>query len=106
MPGGNPDSTQGRAFSVRTLGQGVPFAQHLAQQQNPQPGQPSQAGQPNPQHQSLGGAGRRRKLAAPPEGERATAAGARTPTPRTGSRDSTAPPRPSSPPPRAPAPVS
>ncbi|MFF0054058.1 PAS domain-containing protein [Streptomyces microflavus] len=78
MPGGNPDSTQGRAFSVRTLGQGVPFAQHLAQQQNTQPGQPSQAGQagqPNPQHQSLGGAGRRRKLAAPPEGERATAAG-------------------------------
>ncbi|WP_435599430.1 PAS domain-containing protein [Streptomyces anulatus] len=59
MPdGGNPDSTQGRAFSVRTLGQGVPFAQHLAHQQN----------QP---HQSLGGAGRRRKLAAPPEGDRA-----------------------------------
>ncbi|GGP39350.1 response regulator [Streptomyces sindenensis] len=55
MPEGtNPDSTQGRAFSVRTLGQGVPFAQHLAHQQN----------QP---HQSLGGAGRRRKLAAPPE---------------------------------------
>ncbi|MEU8677298.1 PAS domain-containing protein [Streptomyces sp. NPDC048560] len=47
------DSTQGRAFSVRTLGQGVPFAQHLAHQQN----------------QSLGGAGRRRKLAAPPEAE-------------------------------------
>ncbi|MFJ9109532.1 PAS domain-containing protein [Streptomyces sp. NPDC102283] len=59
MPdGGNPDSTQGRAFSVRTLGQGVPFAQHLAHQQN----------QP---HQSLGGAGRRRKLAAPPEDDRA-----------------------------------
>ncbi|MFD4026086.1 PAS domain-containing protein [Streptomyces sp. NPDC058576] len=59
MPdGSNPDSTQGRAFSVRTLGQGVPFAQHLAHQQN----------QP---HQSLGGAGRRRKLAAPPEGDRA-----------------------------------
>ncbi|MFI7324577.1 PAS domain-containing protein [Streptomyces rubiginosohelvolus] len=58
MPEGtNPDSTQGRAFSVRTLGQGVPFAQHLAHQQN----------QP---HQSLGGAGRRRKLAAPPEGDR------------------------------------
>ncbi|QNE76111.1 PAS domain-containing protein [Streptomyces finlayi] len=47
------DSTQGRAFSVRTLGQGVPFAQHPAHQQN----------------QSLGGAGRRRKLAAPPEAE-------------------------------------
>ncbi|WP_141746208.1 response regulator, partial [Streptomyces sp. EN16] len=49
-----------RAFSVRTLGQGVPFAQHLAHQQN----------QP---HQSLGGAGRRRKLAAPPEGDRSPA---------------------------------
>lgn len=48
------DSTQGRAFSVRTLGQGVPFAQHLAHQQN----------------QTLGGAGRRRKLAAPPAAER------------------------------------
>ncbi|MFD5135755.1 PAS domain-containing protein [Streptomyces sp. NPDC058378] len=48
------DSTQGRAFSVRTLGQGVPFAQHLAHQQN----------------QTLSGAGRRRKLAAPPEAER------------------------------------
>ncbi|MFF4163766.1 PAS domain-containing protein [Streptomyces sp. NPDC001741] len=52
------DSTQGRAFSVRTLGQGVPFAQHLAHQQN----------------QTLGGAGRRRKLAAPPEPERQTPA--------------------------------
>ncbi|SED08638.1 PAS domain S-box-containing protein [Streptomyces sp. 2131.1] len=50
----SPDSTQGRAFSVRTLGQGVPFAQHIAHQQN----------------QTLGGGssvGRRRKLAAPPE---------------------------------------
>ncbi|WP_393059349.1 PAS domain-containing protein [Streptomyces sp. LN549] len=54
---GSPDSTQGRAFSVRTLGQGVPFAQHIA----------------HPQNQTLGGsggAGRRRKLAAPPEGDR------------------------------------
>ncbi|WP_406410173.1 PAS domain-containing protein [Streptomyces halstedii] len=49
----SPDSTQGRAFSVRTLGQGVPFAQHLAQQQN----------------QTPAGAGRRRKLAAPPAAE-------------------------------------
>ncbi|MFF2406042.1 PAS domain-containing protein [Streptomyces sp. NPDC058092] len=54
MPGGSSDSTQGRAFSVRTLGQGVPFAQHIAHQQN----------------QTLGGAGRRRKLAAPPEDQR------------------------------------
>ncbi|WP_406094629.1 PAS domain-containing protein [Streptomyces sp. NBC_01013] len=54
MPGSS-ESTQGRAFSVRTLGQGVPFAQHIAHQQN----------------QTLGGgAGRRRKLAAPPEGDR------------------------------------
>ncbi|WP_307125904.1 PAS domain-containing protein [Streptomyces sp. B1I3] len=51
--GTSSDSTQGRAFSVRTLGQGVPFAQHLAHQQN----------------QTFGGAGRRRKLAAPPEAE-------------------------------------
>ncbi|MEU1436073.1 PAS domain-containing protein [Streptomyces sp. NPDC005786] len=55
MPG-SPDSTQGRAFSVRTLGQGVPFAQHLAHQQNQTLG-------------GAGGAGRRRKLAAPPEGD-------------------------------------
>ncbi|MFF2701934.1 PAS domain-containing protein [Streptomyces cyaneofuscatus] len=68
MAGVNPDSTQGRAFSVRTLGQGVPFAQHLTQQQNqPAPAPPSQ------QHSLGGGAGRRRKLSAPPEGERPTA---------------------------------
>ncbi|WP_432064459.1 PAS domain-containing protein [Streptomyces sp. C10-9-1] len=42
------DSTQGRAFSVRTLGQGVPLAQQLTQQQNPTP-PPT-------------GSGRRRKL--------------------------------------------
>ncbi|MFJ2418337.1 PAS domain-containing protein [Streptomyces brevispora] len=53
-PEESSDSTQGRAFSVRTLGQGVPFAQHIAHQQN----------------QTLGGgAGRRRKLAAPPESD-------------------------------------
>lgn len=57
MPG-SPDSTQGRAFSVRTLGQGVPFAQHIAHQQNQTLGG------------GAGGAGRRRKLAAPPEGDR------------------------------------
>ncbi|GGS51039.1 response regulator [Streptomyces badius] len=76
MPEGtNPDSTQGRAFSVRTLGQGVPFAQHLAHQQN----------QP---HQSLGGAGRRRKLAAPPEGDRtpARATGSQQAAPQQGRR--------------------
>ncbi|WP_299529414.1 PAS domain-containing protein [uncultured Streptomyces sp.] len=51
QPEPSPDSTQGRAFSVRTLGQGVPFVQQHAHQQN----------------QSFGGAGRRRKLSAPPE---------------------------------------
>ncbi|MFD3792655.1 PAS domain-containing protein [Streptomyces cyaneofuscatus] len=79
MAGVNPDSTQGRAFSVRTLGQGVPFAQHLTQQQN----QPAPT-PPNQQH-SLGGAGRRRKLSAPPEAERPTA-----PQPAAGSDPATA----------------
>ncbi|MFF3643037.1 PAS domain-containing protein [Streptomyces sp. NPDC002564] len=38
---GDPDSTQGRAFSVRTLGQGVPFGQQIADQQGgPQGGAP------------------------------------------------------------------
>ncbi|MFE7568643.1 PAS domain-containing protein [Streptomyces sp. NPDC057539] len=65
------DSTQGRAFSVRTLGQGVPFTQQPPHQQNqPQaPGQPpNQApGQTPGQPQSLG-SGRRRKLGTPPDG--------------------------------------
>ncbi|MFF8417725.1 PAS domain-containing protein [Streptomyces sp. NPDC015680] len=65
VPDGSSDSTQGRAFSVRTLGQGVPFAQHIAHQQN----------------QTLGGAGRRRKLAAPPDGERTPQAAASAPGP-------------------------
>ncbi|MER6016314.1 response regulator [Streptomyces bluensis] len=57
----DPNSTQGRAISVRTLGQGVPFARQ------PQPGA---APTPAP-HQSNGSgtnvAGRRRKLGTPPE---------------------------------------
>ncbi|MER6995259.1 PAS domain-containing protein [Streptomyces sp. NPDC000410] len=48
------DASQGKAFSVRTLGQGVPFAQQITQQQN----------QPLP-------SGRRRKLSTPPDEERA-----------------------------------
>ncbi|OEJ45790.1 hypothetical protein AR457_18215 [Streptomyces agglomeratus] len=61
LPGA--DSSQGRAFSVRTLGQGMPFAQQIAHQQN----------------QTLG-SGRRRKLAAArPEAEQGTPAeGTRT----------------------------
>ncbi|MFI6106837.1 PAS domain-containing protein [Streptomyces sp. NPDC051310] len=61
-------STQGRAFSVRTLGQGVPFAQQITQPPAPAP------------------SGRRRKLATPPaEGERPVpppAAPAAQPQPR------------------------
>lgn len=55
MPDEEPiaaDSTQGRAFSVRTLGQGVPFSQQITKQQN----------------QTLG-SGRRRRLSAPQEPE-------------------------------------
>ncbi|MFF3743536.1 PAS domain-containing protein [Streptomyces kronopolitis] len=63
--------SQGRAFSVRTLGQGVPFAQQIADQQRP----PVPPGSTPPGGTSAG-SGRRRKLAAPPqEGERTAAAG-------------------------------
>ncbi|MET7679518.1 PAS domain-containing protein [Streptomyces sp. NPDC005423] len=49
----DPNSTQGRAISVRTLGQGVPFTRQAAQVQQP-------TATPPP-HQP-GGSGRRRKL--------------------------------------------
>ncbi|MYR84014.1 hypothetical protein GTY41_03410, partial [Streptomyces sp. SID685] len=52
-PGYDPDSTQGRAISVRTLGQGVPFARQVTQT-TPPPHTP-------------GGSGRRRKLGTPPD---------------------------------------
>ncbi|MFF9122392.1 PAS domain-containing protein [Streptomyces sp. NPDC014889] len=52
----DPHSTQGRAISVRTLGQGVPFSRQAAQAQAPQP--PSAT----PPPQASGGSGRRRKL--------------------------------------------
>jgi PAS domain S-box-containing protein len=68
----DPNSTQGRAISVRTLGQGVPFARQgqATGAVPPVPGAP-QAG-PRPQTQTPpphhpGGAGRRRKLGTPPE---------------------------------------
>ncbi|MEV7387213.1 PAS domain-containing protein [Streptomyces sp. NPDC091215] len=54
----DPDSTQGRAFSVRTLGQGVPFSRQAAQVQQPTATPPPH--QPN-------GNGRRRKLGTPPD---------------------------------------
>ncbi|MFE7884370.1 PAS domain-containing protein [Streptomyces sp. NPDC057411] len=60
------DTTQGRAFSVRTLGQGVPFAQPPAAAQ-PAPGaQPPAVAQPP----AAGASGRRRKLGNPAEENR------------------------------------
>jgi CheY-like chemotaxis protein len=53
------DSTQGRAISVRTLGQGVPFTRQAAQVQQPSTATPP----PN----QPGGSGRRRKLGTPPD---------------------------------------
>ena len=94
-PGGIPvvsGDTQGRAFSVRTLGQGAPFAQMQAQTQTqtqPQapaarPASAAQTAPPAPQPQTAQtaggslGSGRRRKLGTPPEGvERPTEAPAR-----------------------------
>ncbi|MFE2266438.1 PAS domain-containing protein [Streptomyces griseosporeus] len=57
----DPGSTQGRAISVRTLGQGVPFTRQAAQVQ-----QPGAAGA-TPPPQTPGGGGRRRKLGTPPD---------------------------------------
>ncbi|MGP2441143.1 PAS domain-containing protein [Streptomyces sp. JW3] len=54
----DPDSTQGRAISVRTLGQGVPFNRQAAQVQQP-------TATPAPHHPN--GSGRRRKLGTPPD---------------------------------------
>ncbi|MFJ9739339.1 PAS domain-containing protein [Streptomyces sp. NPDC101166] len=64
----DPNSTQGRAISVRTLGQGVPFTRQAAQvqqaaRQAAQPLQPSGTPAPN----APGGSGRRRKLGTPPD---------------------------------------
>ncbi|AWK10033.1 PAS domain S-box protein [Streptomyces spongiicola] len=71
----DPDASQGRAFSVRTLGQGVPLTQRLAQQQDRQavPAVPAVPAASPPQAASGGqtlGSGRRRKLATRQEGER------------------------------------
>ncbi|MER6128443.1 PAS domain-containing protein [Streptomyces sp. NPDC001795] len=64
----DPYSTQGRAISVRTLGQGVPFARQATAQPQAQPRPQS----PTPPPHSSNGSGRRRKLGTPPEpmGER------------------------------------
>ncbi|MGW2049246.1 PAS domain-containing protein [Streptomyces sp. NPDC001858] len=72
----DPHSTQGRAISVRTLGQGVPFTRQAAQVQQlqhtqhaqPTPAQQAQAqGTATPAPHGPGGSGRRRKLGTPPD---------------------------------------
>ncbi len=60
---------------MRTLGQGVPFAQQIADQQRPPVPPGSTPPGSTPPGGTSAGSGRRRKLAAPPqEGERTTAA--------------------------------
>lgn len=106
---GDSSSTQGRAISVRTLGQGVPFAQHIADQQRRQPGplplqeraaghSTSGAGIPTGPGTS-GGSGRRRKLGTRPGADDAETAQPGRPTrPEAPSADATeapaAPPQP------------
>ena len=96
----DPNSTQGRSISVRTLGQGVPFNRQAAQVQQP-PG----AATPPP-HQP-GGSGRRRKLGTPPEpaaarphppAEQAVAPPAAQPQPSPASPSPAPPPSPAQPP--------
>ncbi|MFI1704418.1 hybrid sensor histidine kinase/response regulator [Streptomyces griseoruber] len=60
----DPNSTQGRAISVRTLGQGVPFTRQAAQVQQAQPAAQATA---TPAPHTPGGSGRRRKLGTPPD---------------------------------------
>ncbi|MFG3492487.1 PAS domain-containing protein [Streptomyces sp. NPDC047972] len=69
------DSTQGRAFSVRTLGQGVPFvppppaAPLPAPAGSPAPAAPAASGPHSNGSGTSNGSGRRRRLATPPESD-------------------------------------
>ncbi|QDQ12430.1 PAS domain-containing protein [Streptomyces spectabilis] len=66
----DPNSTQGRAISVRTLGQGVPFGRQSQPPVQPQaqpPHAPAAAQPAQPAQSAQGGSGRRRKLGTPPE---------------------------------------
>ncbi|MFJ3620931.1 PAS domain-containing protein [Streptomyces iakyrus] len=68
----DPNSTQGRAISVRTLGQGVPFNRQAVQVQQPS-AVPAPQSAPHPQQTATppphqpSGSGRRRKLGTPPD---------------------------------------
>ncbi|MCQ9134720.1 PAS domain-containing protein [Streptomyces hilarionis] len=72
-PAMDPNSTQGRAISVRTLGQGVPFTRQAAQVQQAHPAHQSHPGlhapspSATPAPHAPGGSGRRRKLGTPPD---------------------------------------
>ncbi|MET9821572.1 PAS domain-containing protein [Streptomyces sp. NPDC006349] len=79
----DPNSTQGRAFSVRTLGQGVPFNRQAVQVQQP-------SATPAP-HQP-GGGGRRRKLGTPPDPDAARPEQSARPHPSAGQPSITPPP--------------
>ncbi|WP_371548110.1 PAS domain-containing protein [Streptomyces sp. NBC_00554] len=65
----DPNSTQARGISVRTLGQGVPFGRQPApnQPQAPQAKAQTQPQSPTPPPHQTNGGGRRRKLGTPPE---------------------------------------
>ncbi|MEU9794874.1 PAS domain-containing protein [Streptomyces sparsogenes] len=64
-PAPGADASQGRSISVRTLGQGVPFAQQVPEH-HPHPSQ-AQPQTPSGGTATPGGSGRRRKLAARPD---------------------------------------
>ncbi|MFI9649698.1 PAS domain-containing protein [Streptomyces sp. NPDC052040] len=69
----DPNSTQGRAFSVRTLGQGVPFGRPGTDRPGAaRPGAPPRPLSSTPPPHGPQASGRRRKLGTPPEptGER------------------------------------
>ncbi|MGW2617235.1 PAS domain-containing protein [Streptomyces sp. NPDC001500] len=66
-PAMDPNSTQGRAISVRTLGQGVPFTRQAAQVQQAHPAHHAPSPSATPAPHSPGGSGRRRKLGTPPD---------------------------------------
>ncbi|TSB18333.1 PAS domain-containing protein [Streptomyces benahoarensis] len=72
--GPGPGQSHGREFSVRTLGQGVPFAQQLV---DPQAAQGTPAGGTPPAGTPAAGSGRRRRLAAPQESGRGEAGAGR-----------------------------
>jgi CheY-like chemotaxis protein len=67
----DPNSTQGRAISVRTLGQGVPFTRQAAQVQQapkaPQPTTTTHSTSATPAPHNPNGSGRRRKLGTRPD---------------------------------------